>query len=120
MRVYLLLGLMMVGQPMAWAGTVCRVISTGQVAESYSATQPDGLCVSNLVSSGIAANDIEQLTVTAAQRKTHLATWDNSPNNPDVDKRQQLKDTKTAQVNLIKQKLGLTDAELEALRATVR
>lgn len=73
--------------PVAWAETVCRVISTGQIAETYSTTQRAGQCQANLATSGIAASEVEQLTVDAATRRAMLDAWYNNPANPDKVKR---------------------------------
>ena len=102
--------------PVADAATVCRVISTEQVAETYSATQPDGVCVRNLTSAGIPVADIEQLTVDEAERTTRLASWQDHPNNPDKEKRRLEKEAHDQAESATRAKLGLTVAEFQQLK----
>jgi len=118
MRILLVLCLWM---PIAEAATVCRVISTEQVAETYSATQPDGHCARNLMSAGIPAADIEQLTVTEPERAAQVAAWSDHANNPEKAKRQanvtaeakRNADRATGRVKL--KALGLSEDEVNAL-----
>ncbi len=102
------------------AATICRVASTGQIAETYSSTQPEGLCVRNLTSSGIPAQDIEQLTVDEPVRRQQLARWEAHANNPDVEKRRQRAERIAQSMATLQTKLGLTAQEFQELRDALR
>ena len=120
MRRMLILGILMGWSGLVSADTVCQVISTEQVVESFSNTQPDGTCLKDLMSSGIANNDIAQLTVTAKDRADKLTAWQIDVKNPDVPVQQaaltakQKLEADRASGDAKLKALGLTDAEIAA------
>ena len=116
----LVIGLLLVGSLPVEAATVCRVKSTGQVVESYSTTQDDGLCQLNLIRSGIASEDIEQVTVTEPDREALLKAWAADEKNPDVQAQAVAQQALAEKKAAIQEKLALTDAQLDDLKLVLQ
>lgn len=108
---YLLLSLLLFPH-FAWADRVCLEKDTGKLIEYQSSATP-GTLVKNATAAGYSENQVTEQEVTPTQWTTIKKQWIDDP----LKAERAIKEaTHQKNVDLIKAKLNLSDADFEALK----
>jgi len=103
-------------------GYVCLEIATGRILE-YQALATPGTMLANITNNpqyGFVAADVEERQVTAAEYEALRATWDADSANPDKIARDAAVAAKATKEADTKTALGLTDAQFQDLKDSMK
>jgi hypothetical protein len=116
MKTLLLISLILLFAPSAYAGRVTIDKSTGKFIEYQSAAR-EGALLKSAISAGYKAEDVEEREVTPSEWKE---IYEEQVVKPANDAQKQADAAKKAKEKAIREKLGLTAAEFADLRDALR